>query len=77
MQVRATCVDATWISLTETALESHPPVLGGLSSTMRRGAVGSSSSCVHHVARGASKDEDRARYGRGERCGAEEGVEDA
>ena len=78
MQVRATCVDATWISLIETALESHPPVFGGLSSAMRRGAVGSSSSCVHHVARGSGKDEDGARCEEsGERCGAEAGVEDA
>ena len=66
------CVDATWMSLTDTftALGPPPPVLGGSpsSSTMKGGAVGPVSSCVHHAARGAGKDEDGARYGRAVRC---------
>ena len=38
--------DATWMSLTETALGPPPLVLGGSSSTIRGGAVGPSSSCT-------------------------------
>ena len=52
-------------------------MLGVSLSTMRGGAVGPSSSCVRHAAGGAGKEETGARYGRGERCGAEAGVEDA
>ena len=47
MQVGVQLVySAAWMSLTETALGPPPLVLGGSSSTMRRGAVGPSSSCT-------------------------------
>ena len=44
----AACVDETW-SLTDTALRSSSSVLDETSSTMRGGAIGPSSSCVHHA----------------------------
>eukprot|EP00964_Phaeocystis_antarctica_P011903 scaffold6568_cov60-Phaeocystis_antarctica.AAC.2 len=59
--IDAACADATWTSLTETALEPPPPVLGVSSSTMRGGAVSPSSSCVRHAARGAGKARGRAQ----------------
>ena len=65
----AACVDETWMYLTDTALGS---VLDGTSSTMRVGAVGPSSSCVHHVEVPGSARTARD-MGRGERCGAEAG----
>ena len=65
----AACDDATWMSLTETALGPLPPMLGGSSSTMRGGAVDPFSSCVHHAARGTGKEEDGTRYA-GEESGA-------
>eukprot|EP00964_Phaeocystis_antarctica_P014416 scaffold7934_cov62-Phaeocystis_antarctica.AAC.1 len=64
----AACVDET--SLTDIALGS---VLDGTSSTMRGGAVGPSSSCVHHAEVPGSARTARDT-GRGERCGAEAGA---
>ena len=59
MQVGVQLVySAAWMSLTETALGPPPLVLGVSSSTMRGGAVGPSSSCVRHAAKGAGKEED-------------------
>ena len=64
------------MSLTDTALGSSSSVLDGTSSTMRGGAVGPSSSCVHH-AEVPGRTRTARDTGRGERCGAEAGVGDA
>ena len=64
----AACVDE--MSLTDIALGS---VFDGTSSTMRGGAVGPSSSCVHHAEVPGSARTARDT-GRGERCGAEAGA---